>query len=73
MVKYFEIKVDGQIGRCKLTIDTNTFLDVFVKNLLGRFKDITPEEYESGSAIRIERTLTPEEGEPFLMELYIVL
>ncbi len=72
MTKYIEISVDGQIGRIRLEIGVDEFIDNFVKNLLGKFRDITPEEYESGKTMRTSVEYTPQEGNPFLMELYVL-
>lgn len=73
MIKYIEITADGQKGRCKIDMDINTFIDVFLSKHLGKFVDITQEEYESHRKYCLNRRFETEDGNNIiLMEFYLL-
>lgn len=73
MIKYIEVTIDGSKGRCKLDLEIDTFLDVIVSRLLGKFIDITEQEYEDGKTHCLNRRFETEDGNNIiLMEIYLL-
>jgi hypothetical protein len=73
MIKYLEISLNGQKGRCRVEMEVDVFLDIIVAKLLGHFVDITEEEYEAGKTLCYNRRFETEDGNNLLlMELYVL-